>query len=206
MVSSLCHNFNFYHGSCISFFTAGHGRFIFPLWGIVSVCLFYPLIKANGKWWVPLAFCFSFSILIVHAALFSQTLRKANEWLFLHCSDAEYLEANLGDTYHAMEFMNRNLKDRKIVFIGEARTYYMDRPQNVVYSTVFDYHPLRRYLSMSPSLCTIKQFKNDGLLFYVNQTELRRLQLSMAILSDLSEKEGSSTWNFSISSGIRAIS
>ena len=156
-------------------FTKGTDRFIFPLWGIVIVLFAYVLLDKSKKFFYIFSLIYAIFIFIQMFAFNVYAVPNYFSYFMGLNSEKEVLRRTLKDYYPAVEYINTYLPKEKILFIGEARTYYIKNPENIIYSTPFNYNPVLKKLSICED--PIKFFKKKKIKYVlVNEKELERLK------------------------------
>jgi len=182
------------------FFTHRIPRFLIPALPALALLGGCGVEADLARWWrvvcrtlfgILLAYC-----VIVPWRINVQGLRF-QELLLGGQSPSEYMGEVLrvsrsSYSSEAIDFVNRIPRDKKVLFLGEARTFYVTRP--VIAPTVFDAKLTDRISGSGVSGRAFWELLREESIdyVYVNAPELRRLQSSY-----LFEHEGQPHWGYS---------
>ena len=180
-------------------FTVGTTRFIFPLWAVVLPLTVHiiPLdtVMTRRCFRVPLFLFIILSFYWQTAFLFSLHPNPVSYFVGINDRQA-VLEKQLPGYGSAVSFINEELHSSSILFIGEARTYYLKNPGNITYNTVFNYNPAALLASESPDyesfISLMRKQEWDYVL--VNEMELNRLQSFYGDIWHYCTREGRERW------------
>jgi len=155
-----------------------------------------------ARWWRGMcrALC---GILLVYCAFIPWRINAQGLWfhkLLLGVeSPKEYMDGLLGAaqssySWKAIDFVNRLPRESKVLFLGEARTFYVTRP--VIAPTVFDEKLTDRIEDGDKSGRDLWELlRGNGIDYvYVNGPEFNRLQDTYAFLYQGEVRGGYSDW------------
>lgn len=183
-----------------SLFTVGTTRFIFPLWAVLIPLL--AAVSAKQFYRSGKVLRISFTLYLIACLFWQITFLFAFHpnplSYFLGVNDRQSaLEKNLPGYGNAVSFINDNLEDSSLLFIGEARTYHLNNPQKVTYSTVFNYNPAallaQESLDYETFIYSIKDQEWEYIL--VNEIELDRLNKFYGDIWHYISPEKRTVWN-----------
>jgi len=106
-----------------------HSRYILPLFPLLSLISAYSYEEIR-QWGRSLGYLLC--VILLFTLIFNIGLTLYNhrpELLFLtkRCTEREYLQTRVR-VFPAIDYINKNIKDGKILLIGESRAYYLERP------------------------------------------------------------------------------